>query len=110
MSTAWAQTAAEGPPPEVHIGFLLLVVAVFYFLLIRPEQKRRQEHDRLLADLKRNDAVVMACGIHGRVINLAEKIVTLEIAPKVQINIERSAIQTVQSATAEPKDKEREKS
>lgn len=113
MSTAWAQTGGEatGPPPLYNIGFIVLMFAIFYFVLLRPEQRRRREHDKLISDVKRNDQVVMSCGLHGRVVALGDKVVTLEIAPKVQAQFDRSAIQTVESLSAggEAKEKEREK-
>lgn len=89
----------------------LLAGVIFYVLLIRPEQRRRREHDRLVADLKRNDQVVLAAGIHGRVAAVGDKTLTIEIARGVQVQVERSGIQTVQkTAAAEPREKEREKS
>jgi preprotein translocase subunit YajC len=113
VSTAWAQTGGEatGPPPLYNIGFIVLMFAIFYFVLLRPEQRRRKDHDKLIADVKRNDQVVMNSGLHGRVVALGDKIVTLEIAPKVQVQFDRSAIQTVESLSAagDAKDKEREK-
>jgi preprotein translocase subunit YajC len=113
VSTAFAQgtEGASGPPVAYNVGFLLLLVGIFYFLLLRPEQKRRREHDQLLAQLKRNDQVIMTSGIHGRVMTVGDKAITLEIAPKVNVQVERSAIQSVQKgAAAEPREKEREKS
>jgi preprotein translocase subunit YajC len=111
VGTAFAQGGETGSPPAVlNIGFLVLMVGVFYFLLLRPEQKRRREHDQLVAGLKRNDQIVLASGIHGRVAALGDKVVTVEIAPKVQVQVERSAIQNVQKPPAvEAREKEREK-
>lgn len=111
MGTAYAQTGEGGGPPAAYnIGFLAVLVAIFYFLLIRPEQKRRREQEALVAGLKRNDQIVMTCGTHGRVVALAEKVVTVEIAPKLSIQVERSAIQTVQRApVAEAREKEQQK-
>ncbi len=112
MGTAWAQTTdGGGPPPVYNVGFLLLLVGIFYFLLIRPEQKRRKDHEHLVAGLKRNDRIALSCGTHGRVMGLGEKTVTVEIARGVQVEVDRSAIQRVESvAVAEPREKEREKS
>ena len=88
---------SDGAPPVlVQVMPLILLGAVFYVLLVRPEQKRRREHDQLLAALRRNDQVVMASGIHGRVMGLGEKTLTVEIAPKVQVVVDRSAIQSVE--------------
>jgi len=90
---------------------LLALVAVFYLVLFRPEQKRRREHEQMVAALKRGDRVVMASGIHGRVTGVAEKTATVEIARNVQVEVDRSGIQTVERAPAlEVREKEREKS
>jgi len=107
----WFAQAEGGPPVLVQVAPLLLLGIVFYLLLIRPEQKKRRDHDDLVASLKRNDQVVMTSGIHGRVTGLGEKTVNVEIAPRVQVQVDRSAIQSVEKApTLEVREKEREKS
>jgi preprotein translocase subunit YajC len=113
VATAWAQTpeGAGGPPQIYNIGFLVMLVGIFYFLLLRPEQKRRKEHTELLAGLKRNDQVVLNSGIHGRVVTLGDTVLGVEIAPKIQVQVDRNAVQSVERASAgEPREKEREKS
>ena len=90
----------------MQLAFPLLLVGIFYMLLLRPEQKRRREHDTLLANLKKNDQVVMASGLHGRVLNTGDKVLTVEIAPRVQVTVDRSAVQRVERAGAEPREKE----
>ncbi len=111
MGEAWAQAGDAGGPPAIfNVGFLLAMLAIFYFVLLRPEQRRRREHEKLVSDVKRNDLVVLSCGLHGRVMALAEKVVTVEIAPKVQVQFDRSAIQTVETMPSEGREKEREKS
>lgn len=113
LSVAWAQAGApaEGPPAAYNIGFILLMIAIFYFVLLRPEQKRRREHQTLIDGVKRNDQIVLSSGMHGRVIALADKTVTVEIAPKVQVVFDRTAIQTVTTAPgAEAREEKREKS
>jgi preprotein translocase subunit YajC len=95
----------------VQFAPLVLRGVIFYFLLLRPEQRRRKDHERLVAALKRGDQVVLASGIHGRVTGVAEKTLSVEIARGVQVQVERSAVQTVERvAAAEPREKEREKS
>ena len=90
---------------------LALIGAIFYFLLIRPEQQKRKELESQVAGLKRNDQVVFASGIHGRVVTLGEKVLSIEIAPKVTVQIDRDSVQRVLTApTAEGREKEREKS
>lgn len=111
MGGLFSQGPDGGPPVLVQVMPLLLLGIVFYLLLVRPEQKKRREHDQLVAALKRNDHVVMTSGIHGRVASLGDKVLTVEIAPRVQVQVDRSAIQDVEKApAAEPREKEREKS
>ena len=114
MTSAWAQTTDAGGPPATRLFDLLLpllpIFAIFYVLLIRPEQKRRKDHEAVIAGLKRNDRIALSCGTHGRVMAVAEKTATIEIARGVQVEIDRAAIQRVESAANEPREKEREKS
>ena len=96
-SFAYAQTEAApaGPGPLVQFFPLILIFVVFYFLLIRPQQQKAKAHRQLLDDLKRNDEVVTAGGIHGRVMELTEKVITLELTQNVRIRVERSKIESV---------------
>ncbi|MBW1721817.1 MAG: preprotein translocase subunit YajC [Deltaproteobacteria bacterium] len=71
---------------------LLIMFAIFYFLLIRPQQKKAKEHRAMLSALKKGDRVVSSGGLHGVVTGLADDVVTVEIAPKVRVKISRSAI------------------
>ena len=110
MSEAWAQTGGEpsGPPPYAPFALPVLMIAIFWFILLRPEQRRRKEREALVASVKRNDQVVLSSGIHGRVMALGDKIVTLEIAPKVQVQVDRSAIESIENLPTTG-EKEREK-
>ena len=95
----------------VQMAPLILIGAIFYFLLIRPEQRRRKELETQVAGLKRNDQVVFSNGIHGRVVALGDKVLSLEIAPKVTVQVDRDAVQRVLTApSSETREKEREKS
>jgi preprotein translocase subunit YajC len=95
----------------VQMAPLVLIGAIFYFLLIRPEQRRRKELEAQVAGLKRNDQVVFSNGIHGRVVALGDKVLSLEVAPKVTVQVDREAVQRVLTApSAEAREKEREKS
>ena len=106
-STATTQVvlaqAAPRPPHflESPLAPLLLVFAVFYFLLVRPQQKRAKEHKALVDGLKRNDKVVTSSGIFGRILEVAEQSVVLEIAPNVSIRLERSQIGGLQKEKKE---------
>jgi len=111
VGNLFSQGADGSAPPLLQMLPLLALVAVFYLVLFRPEQKRRREHEQMVAALKRGDRVVMASGIHGRVTGVAEKTATVEIARNVQVEVDRSGIQTVEKAPAlEVREKEREKS
>ncbi|MDY6879646.1 MAG: preprotein translocase subunit YajC [Thermodesulfobacteriota bacterium] len=74
---------------------LILMFAIFYFLLIRPQQKKAKQHKQLLAALKKGDRVVSSGGLHGVVTGLSEDIVTVEIAPKVRVKMSRGSISGV---------------
>ncbi|HEX7226546.1 MAG TPA: preprotein translocase subunit YajC, partial [Candidatus Binatia bacterium] len=67
----------------------------FYFLLIRPQQKKAKEHQQMLGKLKKNDEVMTSGGIYGKVIALTDNIVTLEVAPNVRIRVNRPQISAV---------------
>jgi preprotein translocase subunit YajC len=71
---------------------LILMFVIFYFLLIRPQQKRAKEHREVLKNLRKGDTVVTSGGIHGRITGLTDTIVTLEIADKVRIKVSRGQI------------------
>jgi len=75
-------------------GIIMLVImfAIFYLLLIRPQQKRAKQHKELVENLKSGDQVVTAGGIHGKIVAVQEDIITLEIASNVRIKINRPSI------------------
>jgi preprotein translocase subunit YajC len=74
------------------IFMLLAMFAIFYFLLIRPQQKRAKQHKEMIDAIKSGDQVVTAGGIHGKVVSVQEKAVTLEIATGVRIKVNRVSI------------------
>ena len=67
-------------------------IAVFWFLLLRPQQKRQREHQELMRSLQPGDEVVTGAGIHGAVVEVENAIVWLEVAPEVELKISREAI------------------
>jgi len=71
---------------------LIIIFAIFYFLLIRPQQKKSKQHKQLLADLKKGDKVVSSGGLHGVITGMADDVVTVEISPKVRVKITRGSI------------------
>jgi preprotein translocase subunit YajC len=94
---AYAQTVPGIGGPSQLISFLplVLVFIIFYFLLIRPQQKKAKEHQQMLSKLKKNDEVMTSGGIYGKVINLADNVVTLEVAPNVRVRVHRPQISAV---------------
>jgi preprotein translocase subunit YajC len=107
VSVAFAQSGGGGASPLAGLPFLLLMVGIFYFLLIRPEQQKRRAHEQMLKELKRNDRVTMNAGMHGRVMAIGESTVSVEIAPKVVVEFDREAVEKVH--LAEGREKERAK-
>lgn len=90
ISPAWAQAAAGSSASTwVNILPLVLIFVVFYFLLIRPQTKRAKEHREMVAKLSAGDEIVTNGGILGRISEIGESFVTLEIAPKVTIQVQR---------------------
>ncbi len=96
---AYAQSGSGGGPgPLVQFLPLALVFVVFYFLLIRPQQQKAKAHREMINNLKRNDEVVTAGGLYGRVVELNEKVVTLEISQNVRVRVDRPRIEEVVTA------------
>jgi preprotein translocase subunit YajC len=71
---------------------LIIIFAIFYFLLIRPQQKKSKEHKQILSALKKGDRVVSSGGLHGVITGLADDVVTMEISPKVRVKVSRGSI------------------
>jgi preprotein translocase subunit YajC len=106
LDFAYAQAApgAGGPGPLVTILPFVLIFIIMYFMVIRPQQKKAREHQEMLGKLKRNDEVMTSGGIYGKVVDLKETVVTLEVAPNVRIRVHRpqiSAVLTADKATKE---------
>jgi preprotein translocase subunit YajC len=94
---AMAQAAgapAGGSPMSMFIMMGLFVV-VFYFLLIRPQQKKQKEHQAMLSKLAAGDEVVTAGGLLGRIIEVGDNFITLEIADNVRIKVQRFQVTTL---------------
>lgn len=75
---------------------LILMFAIFYFLLIRPQQKKAKVHKEMIAAVKKGDRVVSSGGLHGVVTGLTDDVITLEIAPKVRVKVSRGSVAGVQ--------------
>ncbi|MCK5679424.1 preprotein translocase subunit YajC [bacterium] len=95
MSQGGIADAAGGMEGMKSFIPLILMFVIFYFLLIRPQQKRQKEHKALLGNLKRGDTVVTSGGILGKITNVSEKYITIEVAEKVRIKVARGQIMTI---------------
>lgn len=79
----------------MNIVPLIFMFAIFYFLLIRPQQKKAKEHKLLLDSIKKGDQVITAGGMHGKVTSLDDAVVTLEIATGVNVKFNKGHIASV---------------
>jgi preprotein translocase subunit YajC len=103
IADAYAQAApapAGGPESMLtSIGFMVLIFVVFYFLLIRPQAKRQKEHKAMVEGLNKGDEVLTAGGIVGKITELSDQYMTLQIATvkdqPVEVSMQRSAVQTL---------------
>ena len=88
---------------------LILMFAIFYFLLIRPQQKRTKQHREMINALKPGDRVITGGGIHGRVTAVSDTILTVEIADKVRVKVNRSNVSGVIQPTQQPQPAKKDK-
>lgn len=78
--------------PLGMLPLMLAMVAIIYFLIIRPQQKEMKEQEKLLASLQKGDAVVTGAGLHGRIYEVHDATVVLEVADRVRITVDKSAV------------------
>lgn len=104
VSTAWAQAATEAAPqlnPIVSFLPFILIFVVFYFLLIRPQQKKAKERQSMIEALQKGDKVVTSGGLIGTITNLGPKIITIQVAEGVRVKILRANIETLKEDDSE---------
>jgi preprotein translocase subunit YajC len=78
---------------------IIIMFAIFYFLLIRPQQKRAKQRNAMLAALKKGDKIVTIGGVHGTIQDISDDTVTVRIAHNVNVTFDRGAVNSVVSAT-----------
>ncbi len=83
------------PSPILQFLPLVFLFIIFYFLLIRPQQKRQKEHVDMLTKLEKNDEVITAGGVHATVISVGDKTAIVRIAENVKVEVEKSSITSV---------------
>ena len=97
IQSAWAEAApvATNDTGFINLIMMVLLFVVFYFLLIRPQQKRVKEHKQMVESLAKGDEVVTNGGLLGRITNLGDNFIMLEIAPNLEIKVQRHAVASV---------------
>jgi preprotein translocase subunit YajC len=100
-----AESAGGGSSLSLFLPFVL-IIGVMYFLVMRPQQKRRREAMELQNKLGPGDEIVTIGGLHGTVVGIEDDVVTLEIAPAVQVRFARPAIARVVTRADEPAEAE----
>ncbi len=93
-SLGGAQSLLENP-----IIVMIPLFAIFYLMIIRPQQKRMKEHQALVAGLKRGDTVVLNSGVIGKVVRVEDKEAQIEIAPQVTVKVVKSMVTEVRTRT-----------
>lgn len=78
---------------------IIIMFAIFYFLLIRPQQKKAKQRNAMLAALKKGDKIVTIGGLHGTIQDLTDDTVTLRIAHNVHVTFDRGAVNSVTSSS-----------
>ena len=94
IGLAYAMGTQPGGGSSQFLSFLpiILIFVIFYFLLIRPQQKRSKDHRALLANLKTGEYVLTSGGIYGKITGIKDNIITLEISDKVRVKVNRGNI------------------
>lgn len=95
VAHAQAAGAAAQPSMMSTLLFPIILIAVMYFLMIRPQMKRQKEHRAMLEKIGKGDEVITSGGIAGTVVNLGENFITVEVASGVQVRVQKGAITSV---------------
>ena len=99
IGTALAQgdAPAAAPPPQgpPMLLFFGLIIAIWYFLVIRPQTKQARAHQQMVAELKKGDQVVTGSGLHGRVAAVEEGVVHIEVAKGVKVRVDKDKVSRI---------------
>ena len=96
ISPAWAQGAPATSGPGYEQFFIIIgMFVLLYFLMIRPQMKRSKEHKQMTEALQKGDEVVTSGGVLGKITKIGDTYVSIEIAPNTEVQMQRSAIQTL---------------
>jgi preprotein translocase subunit YajC len=94
-------TGGEGAGGFAGFIPLILMFVIFYFLLIRPQQKRSKEHRQMISNLKKGDRIITSGGLHGRITGMDESTLTVEIADKVRVKVARGNVANLAQPAAQ---------
>ena len=94
-AVAEAAPGAQQADPMTSLIFFGGMILIFYFILIRPQSKRAKEHRELVAGISKGDEVITNGGVLGKITDVSEQYVTLEVADNVEMKIQKSAVATV---------------
>ena len=100
ITPAYAQAAGGQPDMLIQLAPFAIILVIMYFLILRPQQKRAKEHEAKINAVQKNDEVVTAGGLMGKVIKVADEYVEVEIAPNVRVKAVKSTIANVQPRNA----------
>ena len=105
-SPAYAQAAGAAPSGGasffLQIFPLVAIFIIFYFLMIRPQQRRMKQHQAMIGAVKKNDVAVTAGGIVGKVTKVEENEVELEIAPNVRVRVVKGTLSEIRPSGTKP--------
>jgi len=108
MTGILLQAAAQSSPDFSFFIMMGAIFAVFYFLVMRPQRKRQQEHEALLKSADKGDEVVTAGGIHGKITGVSDDVLTVEIAAlkngeRIRVKVQRTRLESVEKADGDKK-------
>lgn len=83
---------SQAANPFIQLFPLILIFIIFYFLLIRPQKSKEKEHQKMLANLSKNDEIVTSSGIHGTIVSIKDKSVIVRIDENVKIELDKNCV------------------
>ncbi len=104
LAYAMGQGGAGGQGAGGFSSFIpiILMFAIFYFLLIRPQQKKQKDHRTMISNLKNGDQIITAGGLYGRITGISDTTITLEIAERVRVKVNRSNVTALSQPVLQP--------
>lgn len=94
-ANAFAQSSVSGTQQFTSIAMMVGLFVVFYFLLIRPEQKRRKEHQNMVVGLAKGDEIVTMGGMLGKITAVGDNFLTVQIAKDIEIKVQKMSVQAM---------------